>query len=91
MIRFWINKMLAVSLFVITLGMIDFVPSLAINSEAELVYNEQMFGITHPTWVTNSRLDPSTDQIFHRANPQGTRKMSTQEIQQEGLYGWYRS
>lgn len=91
MIRFWLGRILAISLFIVTLGVIDFAPSMAMNSEAQLIYNKQTFGITHPTWVTNSRWDPSTNKIFHRAPPQGTRKISARKIEQQGLYGWYRS
>lgn len=64
-----------------------------LNSSSSYIktYNERVFGITDPTWVTNSRFDPSDDQIFRRAKPQGTWRMTQQEIEQEGLYGWYKS
>lgn len=57
--------------------------------ETRQEYNKRVFGITHPTWVTNSYWDPSTDKIFRRAEPQGTRGMSAKEIRRQGLYGWY--
>ena len=54
-----------------------------------MTYNERVFVITDKSWVTNSYYDPSTDRIFRRGRPQGTRKMTAIEIQNEGLNGWY--
>lgn len=59
--------------------------------ETRQEYNKRVFGIIHPTWVTNSQNDPSTNQIFHQGYPQGTRQMSENKIRGQGLWGWYRA